>query len=107
MVFKNKLTWVPIMLLCIPKNHMTQAKLWTDPILAHVGKIAAYLAAEHCEEGFRILSNFGRHGMQSQEHGHLHMIGGIHLGSTHNSSTISSSIYMDCLTSNVSGSTRC
>tara|TARA_A100001037_G_scaffold264371_1_gene255178 strand:- start:1993 stop:2307 length:315 start_codon:yes stop_codon:yes gene_type:complete len=81
MVFRNKLTWVPVMLLCIPKIHMTQAKLWTDPILAHVGKIAAYLAAEHCEEGFRILSNFGRHGLQSQEHGHLHMIGGVNLGS--------------------------
>jgi len=30
--------------------------------------------------GFRILSNFGRDGLQSQSHGHLHVIGGTHLG---------------------------
>ncbi len=30
--------------------------------------------------GFRILSNFGHDGMQSQSHGHLHVIGGANLG---------------------------
>ena len=28
----------------------------------------------------RILSNFAPHGMQSQDHGHLHILGGRHLG---------------------------
>ena len=30
--------------------------------------------------GFRILSNFGYDGLQSQSHGHLHVVGGTFLG---------------------------
>lgn len=80
MVFRNRLRWVPVMLLAIPKVHLTQGQLWTDPILAKVGRVAAYVGAEHCPGGFRILSNFGRDAMQSQAHGHVHVIGGVHLG---------------------------
>ena len=80
MVFRNRLRWVPVMLLVIPKAHMTQAQLWTDPIIAKVCRVGAHIGADHCPSGFRLLANFGRDGMQSQAHGHLHVIGGVHLG---------------------------
>jgi diadenosine tetraphosphate (Ap4A) HIT family hydrolase len=33
-----------------------------------------------CPGGFRLLTNFGYDAMQSQEHGHLHILGGTFLG---------------------------
>lgn len=80
MVFRNRLRWVPVMLLAVPKSHVTQAELWTDSIIARVSTVAAHIGAEQCPNGFRLLANFGRDAMQSQEHGHVHIIGGIHLG---------------------------
>lgn len=78
--FDNLLQWVPVMLLVVPKQHLSQSELWTSPIVAHIAAVGAQLGASHCPGGFRLLSNFGRDAMQSQEHGHLHVIGGIHLG---------------------------
>jgi histidine triad (HIT) family protein len=78
MVFRNRLRWVPVMLLSVPKKHMTQAELWQD--LGRVGAIAVKMGQEHCPRGFRLLSNFGYEAMQSQEHGHVHVIGGTFLG---------------------------
>ncbi|MBI4202169.1 MAG: HIT domain-containing protein [Chloroflexi bacterium] len=80
LVFRNLLRWVPVMLLVIPKAHMSQAQLWSDPILAKIGRVAVDVGAVHCPEGFRLLSNFGWHAMQSQPHGHLHIVGGTRLG---------------------------
>jgi len=77
-VFRNKLRWVPVMLLVVPKDHLTQTELWTN--LRHAGEIAAKMGHQFCEGGFRVLSNFGYDAMQSQEHGHLHVIGGTFLG---------------------------
>ena len=78
-VIQNVLRWVPVMLLAMTKEHRTQAELWEDG-LADVGRIAAKIGAEACPDGFRVLSNFGFEAMQSQEHGHLHIVGGTHLG---------------------------
>ena len=78
MVFRNRLRWVPLMLLVVPKVHKTQAELWRD--MGRVGEIAVRMGQEHCPRGFRILSNFGYEGMQSQEHGHVHVLGGTFLG---------------------------
>jgi histidine triad (HIT) family protein len=78
MVFRNRLHWVPIMLLVVPKTHKTQAELWRE--MGRVGEIAVRMGQEHCPRGFRILSNFGYEGMQSQEHGHVHVLGGTFLG---------------------------
>jgi histidine triad (HIT) family protein len=77
-VFRNRLRWVPVMLLSVPKRHMTQAELWQN--IGHVGEIAVRMGREHCPGGFRLLSNFGPDAMQSQEHAHVHVIGGIFLG---------------------------
>lgn len=78
-VIQNILRWVPIMLLAMTKEHRTQQELWEDHI-GDVGRIAAKIGAQFCPDGFRLLSNFGYNAMQSQEHGHLHIVGGTHLG---------------------------
>jgi len=80
MVFRNRLRWVPVMLLAVPKRHMTQAELWTNTVVADVAKVAVEVGAEQCLGGFRLIANFGRDAMQSQEHGHMHILGGVHLG---------------------------
>ena len=77
-VFRNRLRWVPVMLLSVPTRHMTQGELWGD--LGRVGEAAVRMGQEHCPNGFRLLSNFGHEAMQSQEHGHVHIIGGTFLG---------------------------
>ena len=80
MVFRNRLRWVPIMLLAIPKEHYSQARLWMDTMVATVARAATKVGAEQCPGGFRLLANFGRDAMQSQDHGHIHILGGAHLG---------------------------
>ncbi len=77
-VFRNRLSWVPTMLLSVPRKHLSQAELWED--LGHVGEIAVRMGQEHCPAGFRLLSNFGHDAMQSQQHGHVHILGGVFLG---------------------------
>ncbi len=77
-VFRNRLRWVPTMLLSVPKRHMTQAELWQD--MGEVGAAAIKAAHEHCPGGYRLISNFGYDGMQSQEHAHVHILGGMFLG---------------------------
>jgi len=78
MVFRNRLHWVPVMLLAVPKAHKTQVELWSG--MGRVGEIAVRMGREHCPNGFRLLSNFGYEAMQSQEHAHVHVLGGTFLG---------------------------
>ena len=78
MVFRNRLLWVPVMLLVVPKRHVTQEELWRD--MGRVGEIAVRMGQEHCPDGFRLLSNFGMDAMQTQQHGHVHILGGTFLG---------------------------
>jgi diadenosine tetraphosphate (Ap4A) HIT family hydrolase len=68
------------MLLAIPKQHMTQEELWSDAMIAKVAAVATQMGNETCPDGFRLLANFGHDAMQSQEHGHMHILGGMHLG---------------------------
>jgi histidine triad (HIT) family protein len=78
-VIQNILKWVPVMLLAMTKEHVTQAELWQHHI-GKVGPIAAEIGRQLCPGGFRLLTNFGYDAMQSQEHGHLHILGGTFLG---------------------------
>jgi diadenosine tetraphosphate (Ap4A) HIT family hydrolase len=48
--------------------------------MGRVGEIAVQMGKERCPRGFRLLSNFGHEAMQSQEHAHVHVIGGTFLG---------------------------
>lgn len=71
-VFDNVLGWTRLMLLAVPKHHVTQTELWSH--LGAVGRVAVEQGRKYAPEGFRILSNFGPFGMQSQSHGHLHIL---------------------------------
>jgi len=77
-VIDNVLRWTPVMLLVIPKRHISQEELWQD--LSHVGKVAVTMGQELCPGGYRLLANFGHDAMQSQYHGHVHLMGGTYLG---------------------------
>ena len=80
MVIHNRLQWVPVMLLVIPKKHMSQEEMWQSPIIARLAEVAVQMGRDHCPGGFRLLSNFGHQAMQSQPHGHMHVLGGIQMG---------------------------
>ena len=81
LAFQNRLDWFPVMLVIVPKEHLTQEDLWrSGDVLARLGRLAVDLGTERCPDGFRVLSNFGPDAMQTQHHGHLHVIGGAHLG---------------------------
>ena len=79
-VIVNKLDWVPLMLLVMPKEHLSQIAMWDSDLLPRLGRLAVDMGAMYAPNGFRILSNFGRDGLQSQSHGHLHVVGGTFLG---------------------------
>ena len=80
-VFHNQLNWAPVMLLIIPKVHMTQEEVWNnEKLMGRIGLKAVELGNEYCPNGFRLLANFGSDALQSQCHGHVHMIGGTKLG---------------------------
>ena len=79
-VFDNLLDWAPLMLLVMPKEHLSQIGMWDSALLPRLGRLAVDLGAMYAPNGFRILSNFGRDGLQSQGHGHLHVVGGAFLG---------------------------
>ena len=81
LVFKNQLDWFPTQLLIVPKEHMTQEELWASGnLLGRIGQLAVKLGSESCDEGYRIVSNFGDDGLQTQPHGHVHVVGGHPLG---------------------------
>ena len=78
-VFVNHLRWLPVQLLIIPKEHKTQERFWKED-MERASALAVELGKEHAPGGFRVLSNFGADGEQSQPHGHLHLLGGRPLG---------------------------
>jgi histidine triad (HIT) family protein len=83
-VFENTLGWVPIMLLAVPIRHMQQKELWEN--MGHIAKVAAEIGERLCPNGFRLVSNFLGQAVwlgdahQSQEHAHIHILGGCPLG---------------------------
>ncbi len=77
-VFRNRLRWVPVMLIVVPKVHRSQEELWRN--LGPAAEVAVEMGEQHCPNGFRLLSNVGFDAMQSQPHGHIHVIGGTFLG---------------------------
>ena len=80
-VFDNHLDWVPVMLLLAPRHHMSQTEMWgRAPLIARMASLAVRMGQEHSPDGFRILSNFGDDALQTQPHGHLHVLGGAPLG---------------------------
>lgn len=74
LVFRNVLRWLPMMLLAVPKRHVSQEELWSN--LGEIGQAAVTAGREFCPNGFRLVSNFGWDALQSQPHAHVHVIGG-------------------------------
>ena len=80
-VFDNHLDWVPVMLMVVPRRHMTQDELWgSGPLMSKLSELAVQMGHDYAPNGFRVLSNFGDDALQTQPHGHLHVIGGQFLG---------------------------
>jgi histidine triad (HIT) family protein len=80
-VIDNRLRWLPVMLLVIPRRHITQEDMWRDNgVMGRVAQVAVEVGSRLCPGGFRLLSNFGPDALQTQEHGHLHILGGMPLG---------------------------
>ncbi|MDA1278967.1 MAG: HIT family protein [Chloroflexi bacterium] len=78
--FHNQLRWARIMLLVVPTAHMTQMELWSSTVLSDAAKLAVEMGDKYCaDDGYRVISNFGRVAHQSQAHGHLHVVSGTSL----------------------------
>jgi len=79
-VIDNRLRLAPVMLLVMPKRHMSQSEMWSNGLISRIGQVAVKMGEQYCPQGFRLLSNFGAHALQTQEHAHLHVVGGMPLG---------------------------
>ena len=80
MVFANRLSWAPVMLLVVPKAHMSQQEFWRSHVFPRAARLAVELGDQECPGGYRVVSNIGRDALQTQGHGHLHVVGGTSLG---------------------------
>ena len=80
-VLRNQPDWFPVQLLIVPTKHMSQEELWLSAdLLGEMGKLAVDLGCRLCPNGYRIVSNFGEDALQTQLHGHIHVVGGGPLG---------------------------
>jgi diadenosine tetraphosphate (Ap4A) HIT family hydrolase len=48
--------------------------------MAKLSDLAVRIGHDYAPNGFRVLSNFGNDALQTQAHGHIHVIGGELLG---------------------------
>ncbi len=69
----------PVHVLLIPKKHISSALEITaenSKVVAHIFEAAAQLAEKlGLENGFRIVNNCGKDGMQTVQHLHFHLLG--------------------------------
>ena len=82
LAFRDINPQAPVHVLVLPKRHMANI-LECDgetmtALLAAIQKIAAQEGVDR--DGFRIVSNCGKHGAQSVNHLHIHLMGGRQLG---------------------------
>jgi len=70
----------PVHILVVPKMHIESAAEITSEnsaVVAHIFEVIAKLAkAFSLGEGFRVVSNVGKHGAQTVKHLHFHVLGG-------------------------------
>ena len=82
LAFKDISPQAPIHIILIPKiteiEHLSQVKEQHKDILGHLLYTAAQIAKEQkiAETGWRMVINDGKHGQQTVDHLHLHIIGG-------------------------------
>lgn len=74
----------PTHVLVIPKAHIASAAEITpenSAVVAHIFEVVAKLSKElGLENGFRVVNNCGRDGMQSVQHLHFHLLAGKPMG---------------------------
>jgi histidine triad (HIT) family protein len=80
-VLKDILPKAPVHLLVIPKEHILSVNELTEDNTALLGKMileARDMAKKHEVDatGYKLIFNVGRHGNQTIEHIHLHLLGG-------------------------------
>lgn len=79
--FRDVNPQAPVHVLVVPKKHMKnilECDGETAAALVHaVGEVAKKEGLE--KDGLRIVSNCGKHGCQSVEHLHIHVLGGAQL----------------------------
>ncbi len=84
LAFRDLDPQAPEHVLLIPKEHIASALEITPEnsgVVAHIFEVAAKLGKElGLENGFRIVNNCGKDGMQSVQHLHFHLLGGITMG---------------------------
>lgn len=80
LAFKDVDPQAPVHVLLIPKEHIASAAEIDEGnsgVVAHIFEVAAKISKElGLENGFRIVNNCGRDGMQSVQHLHFHLLGG-------------------------------
>ena len=73
----------PVHILVIPKEHIAGVDEVTEDnaeVVAHIfTKIPEIAKAAGLSDGFRVVSNVGKHGCQSVRHLHFHLLGGAQL----------------------------
>ncbi len=84
LAFKDLDPQAPVHVLLIPKEHIASAAELTpenSAVVAHIFETTARLSKElGLTNGFRIVNNCGRDGMQSVQHLHFHLLGGKTMG---------------------------
>ncbi len=82
--FKDINPQAPVHILIVPRRHIESADEITDEnsgvIAAIFEKIPSIAKSAGLTEGYRIITNCGRHGCQSVKHLHFHLLGGAQLG---------------------------
>jgi histidine triad (HIT) family protein len=80
LVFRDIRPQAPVHLLMIPKAHVATMYDLTDgdaPVMGRMMRLAGKLALdEGARDGFRLIVNNGRVGLQEVQHIHLHVLGG-------------------------------
>ncbi len=80
LVFHDIAPWAPVHLLVIPKRHIASMADVTEAEAPLLGRMMAMIPKlmrdAGVDNGFRIIVNSGKDGMQEVAHLHLHAIGG-------------------------------
>jgi histidine triad (HIT) family protein len=83
--FRDISQQAPVHLLIVPNQHFKDVGEMGDAqaeILGRIAQVASQLAAQEgvASEGWRFVTNVGRHGGQEVFHTHFHLLGGRPLG---------------------------
>lgn len=80
LVFHDIAPWAPVHVLIIPKQHIATMYDTNDGHAAMLGRMTALapklMRQLGVDNGFRIVVNTGRDGMQEVQHVHMHVMGG-------------------------------